>query len=94
MFTQHHSDTRRGPLRPFLAAAVLVACAGLAACTAAQPPTSAGTAPAADVQPVPDGDLAAGTYVYSDFTVPLEITVPAGWEYSAEGAFSPRATPS
>jgi hypothetical protein len=57
---------------------------GLSACTAAQSPTSAGTAPAAEVLPLPDGDLAAGTYRYPGFTVPVQITVPAGWAYSAD----------
>jgi hypothetical protein len=58
---------------------------GLSGCTAAQSPTSAGTAPAAEVLPLVDGNLSAGTYLASVFTVPFEITVPAGWHYSPDG---------
>ncbi len=44
------------------------------------PSASFPTTEASTVPPLPDsGDIDAGTYLVSDFTVPFEITVPAGW---------------
>ena len=62
-------------------AVALLACVGLAACTAAEPPSPASTAEADTVAPFPEsGDLDAGTYLVTGYPVPFEITVPDGWE--------------
>ena len=61
-------------------AAALLACIGLAACTSAETPSPAAVADANSVAPMPEnGDLEAGTYVITSFTVPFEVTVPDGW---------------
>ncbi|MFY9636128.1 MAG: hypothetical protein WAL27_15510, partial [Cellulosimicrobium cellulans] len=47
---------------------------------ASRPSASFPTAEASDILSLPDsGDIAAGTYLVTDFTVPFEITVPDGW---------------
>jgi hypothetical protein len=75
-------------------AVALVACVGLAACTAAEPPSSASTAKAATVAPLPDnGDLDAGTYRVTGYPVPFEITVPDGWS-STDGAALQKSEPN
>ena len=59
--------------------AAFLLCTGLVACTAAQPPTAAPTEQT-ESRPLPlNGDLEAGTYVVTGFTVPFEVTVPDGW---------------
>lgn len=59
---------------------VILACAGLSACTGAEAPSPASTTDARTVAPLPgSGDIDAGTYVVTGFTVPFEVTVPDGW---------------
>lgn len=68
--------------RPRKAGAViaLLACLGLAACTPADATSATPTAEPAEVTPLPaNGELAAGTYLVTGFTVLFEITVPDGW---------------
>ena len=61
-------------------ALALLACVGLAACTSAETPPAASTAAASAVTPMPhNGDLDAGTYLVSGFTIPFQVTVPDGW---------------
>ena len=61
-------------------AAALLACFGLAACTATEPPSPASTAEADTIAPFPErGVIDAGTYLVTGYPVPLEITVPDGW---------------
>jgi len=61
-------------------AVALLACVGLAACTAAEPPSPASTTEADTVAPFPEsGFLDAGTYLVTSYPVPFEITVPDGW---------------
>jgi hypothetical protein len=75
---QHHSRLKGASRLVGLVAALLV-WTSLVACTAAGPPTAAPTAQT-ESTPLPlDGDLDAGTYVVTGFTVPFEVTVPAGW---------------
>ena len=80
---QHSNARLAGPWRQLGLAAAILMCAGLGACTAAQPPTSAATAPAEDAVPLPsqDADLDAGTYLFNGYTIPFEFTVPDGWTY-------------
>lgn len=62
-------------------AVALLACVGLAACTATEPPSPASTAEADTIAPFPEsGDIDAGTYLVTGFPVPFKITVPDGWE--------------
>lgn len=62
-------------------AVALLACVGLAACTAAEPPSPASTAEADTIAPFPEsGDIDAGKYLVTGYPVPFEITVPDGWE--------------
>ncbi|ALV43763.1 hypothetical protein AU252_05090 [Pseudarthrobacter sulfonivorans] len=59
----------------------LLACFGLAACTATEPPSPASTAEANTIAPFPEsGVIDAGTYLVTGYPVPFEITVPEGWE--------------
>ena len=61
-------------------AVALLACVGLAACTATEPPFPASTTGADTVAPFPEsGFLDAGTYLVTSYPVPFEITVPDGW---------------
>lgn len=61
-------------------ALALLACVGLAACTSAEAQPPASTAETSTVAVMPEnGDLDAGTYLATGFTVPFEITVPDGW---------------
>ena len=67
-------------------AVALLACVGLAACTGAETPPPHRRGEPRTVAPLPDsGDLDAGTYLVTGFTVPFEVTVPAGWE-TGDGA--------
>jgi hypothetical protein len=79
---QPHTRLARRWRHASLAGAILM-CAGLCACTAAQQPMAAPTAPAVTAVPLPsqDADLEAGTYLLDRFAVPLEVTVPDGWSY-------------
>jgi hypothetical protein len=62
-------------------AVALLACVGLAACTAAEAPAPASTTEAHTVAPFPEyGFIDPGTYRVTGFPVPFEITVPNGWE--------------
>jgi hypothetical protein len=62
-------------------AVALLACVGLAACTATEPPSPASTAEADTIAPFPEsGWIDAGTYLVTGYPVPFEITVPDGWE--------------
>ena len=59
----------------------MLACVGLVACTATEPPSPTSTAEADAVAPFPEsGELDAGTYLVTGYPVPFEITVPDGWE--------------
>ena len=70
-------------------AVALLACVGLAACTAAETPSPASTAEAVTVSSLPEsGELDPGTYLVTGFTVPFEITVPDGWESGTAGSCS------
>ncbi len=61
-------------------AAALLACVGLAACTATEQPSPASTTDADTITPFPQsGVIDAGTYLVSGYPVPFEITVPDGW---------------
>ena len=63
------------------AAVALLACVGLAACTATEPPSPASTAETDTIAPFPEsGVIDAGTYLVTGYPVPFEITVPDGWE--------------
>ena len=63
------------------AAVALLACVGLAACTATEPPSPASTVEAVTIAPFPEsGVIDAGTYLVTGYSVPFEITVPDGWE--------------
>lgn len=76
------SRADRAPLSQQVALAIaLLACAGLAACTATTEPPPASTAEADTVAPFPNrGDIDAGTYLVTGYPVPFEIIVPEGWE--------------
>jgi hypothetical protein len=80
---QHSNARLAGPWRQLGLAAAILTCAGLGACTTAQPPTSAATAPAEDATRLPslDADLDAGTYIFNGYTIPFTFTVPDGWTY-------------
>jgi hypothetical protein len=79
--TRRFGATRAGRLRQVGVAGALLACFSLSACTGPEttlPP--APTTAAETVRPLPeDGDLDAGTYRVTSFTVPFEVTVPDGW---------------
>ena len=67
-------------------AVALLACVGLAACTAAETPSPASTTEADTIAPFPaSGVLDAGTYLVTRYPVPFEITVPDGWESRRRG---------
>ena len=75
-------------------AVALLACFGLAACTAAEPPSPASTTEADTVAPFPEsGFLDAGTYLVTSYPVPFEITVPDGWS-TLDGASVNKANPN
>ena len=80
--SNRRSRTTDGARSQQVAAAVaLLSCIGLAACTASETPFPASTAEGRTVAPFPEnGDLDAGTYLVSGYTVPFEVTVPDGWE--------------
>ena len=85
MSTQRrHFDARlAGAWRKLGFAAAILTCAGLGACTTAQPPTTAATASAEAATPLPahDADLEAGTYIFTGYPIPFTFTVPDGWTY-------------
>ncbi|WP_456824539.1 hypothetical protein [Cellulomonas sp. P5_E12] len=59
----------------------LLACFGLAACTATEPPSPASTAEVDTIAPFPQsGFIDPGTYLVTGYPVPFEITVSDGWE--------------
>ena len=60
-------------------AVAVLACVGLAACTATEPPSPASTTEADTVAPFPESGALAGTYLVTGYPVPFEITVPDGW---------------
>jgi hypothetical protein len=62
------------------AVVALLTCVGLVACTGAETPSLTSSVEAGAVSPLPNnGDLDAGTYLATGFTVPFEVTVPDGW---------------
>jgi hypothetical protein len=68
-------------------AVAFLACFGLAACTAAEPPSPGSTAEADTIAPFPQsGHIDPGTYLVTGYPVPFEITVPDGWESFDGGA--------
>ncbi len=85
MPTRPQPDARHGgTLRQLSLVVALLLCAPLAACTAAGPPAAGPPAAGPTAQPAStplplNGDLDAGTYVVTGFTVPFEVTVPEGW---------------
>jgi hypothetical protein len=99
MWTTHRRSSTTHSVRSQQLGVVfaLLACAGLAACTATEPPSPAPSADAntADtVSPLPEsGDLDPGTYRVTGFTVPFEVTVPEGWETDGGWAVTKEANP-
>ena len=68
-----------------LVAIALLACFGLSGCTPTETPSPPPTSEASDIPSLPEsGDIDAGTYLVTRFTVPFEITVPDGWS-TADG---------
>ncbi|MET0844299.1 MAG: hypothetical protein ABWY23_10625 [Mycetocola sp.] len=68
-------------------AVALLACFGLTACTATEPPSPASTAEADTIAPFPQsGAIDPGTYLVTGYPVPFEITVPDGWQSFDEGS--------
>jgi hypothetical protein len=66
-----------------LVAIALLACFGLSGCTPTETPSPPPTSEASDIPSLPEsGDIDAGTYLFTGFTVPFEITVPDGWSTS------------
>ncbi|MGC5172522.1 hypothetical protein ACPW96_01365 [Micromonospora sp. DT81.3] len=62
-------------------AVALLACSGLAACTALEAPSQASTAEADTIAPFPEsGKIDAGTYLVTGHPVPFKITISDGWE--------------
>ena len=83
MFTSYGCTRSARTLRSRQAgvAVALLACIGLAACTAAESPTPDSTADDVSAKSLPQsGELDPGTYLVNGFTMPFEITVPQGWE--------------
>jgi len=83
MFTSYGCTPSARTLRSRQAgvAVALLACIGLAACTAAESPTPDSTADDVSAKSLPQsGELDPGTYLVNGFTMPFEITVPQGWE--------------
>ncbi|WP_457962672.1 hypothetical protein M1E17_14225 [Arthrobacter sp. D1-29] len=59
----------------------MLACFGLSGCTPTETPSPPPTSEASDIPPFPEsGDIDAGAYLVTGYTVPFEITVPDGWE--------------
>jgi hypothetical protein len=82
MWTSTRPTGAAHPTRSWGVAVALLACFGLAACTATEPPSPAPTAEADTIAPFPDppgGVLDAGTYLVTLYPVPFEVTVPDGW---------------
>ena len=72
--------THGGRSRPIGVAVAMLACSGLSACTATEPPSPASTTEADTIAPFPEsGVIDAGTYLVTGYPVPFEITVPDGW---------------
>ena len=57
----------------------MVAGVGLSACTAGETPFPVSTTGAVTAPLPENGDIDAGTYIATGFTVPFEVTVPDGW---------------
>ena len=80
MWTSIRSRALPGARSHVAIAVALLACVGLAACTANEPPSPASTTEADTIAPFPEsGVLDAGTYLVTGYPVPFEITVPDGW---------------
>ncbi|WP_233199588.1 hypothetical protein [Cryobacterium sp. N22] len=81
----------RSPLAGLVIA--LLACVGLSACTTTdESPPPAPTAEADTAAPLPEGgDIGAGTYLVTGFTVPFEVTVPEGWQSFGWGVLKEQA---
>jgi hypothetical protein len=78
--TRRNRADHAAPSRGVGVAVALLACLGLAACTATESPSAAPTAEADTVRPFPEsGVLDAGTYLVTGYPVPFEMTVPDGW---------------
>lgn len=74
------SRAPRGTPSGVVVAVALLACVGLAACTEVNPSNPFPTADADRVAAFPQsGELDAGRYVVTTYTVPFEITIPNGW---------------
>jgi hypothetical protein len=72
--------THGGRSHPIGVAVAMLACSGLSACTATEPPSPASTTEADTIAPFPEsGVIDAGTYLVTGYPVPFEITVPDGW---------------
>jgi hypothetical protein len=72
--------THGGRSHPIGVAVAVLACLGLSGCTATEGPSPASTTGARTVAPFPEsGDIDAGTYLVTGYTVPFEITIPDGW---------------
>ena len=61
------------------AVVALLACVGLSACTAGETSFPVSTTDAVTASLPENGDIDAGTYIATGFTVPFEVTVPDGW---------------
>src|SRR4029079_1942795 len=85
MWTNRRSRTTHGGRWHVAFAVALLASMSLAACAAAETRSPASTPETEAVAPLPEpapdevSELDAGTYLVNGFTVPFEITVPAGW---------------
>ena len=80
MWTSIRSRAIPGARSRVAVAVAVLACLGLAACTATEPPSPASTAEADTIAPFPEsGVIDAGTYLVTGYPVPFEITVPDGW---------------
>jgi hypothetical protein len=72
-----HTTRSRGPGL----VVALLACFGLASCTATEASAPASTAEAGTIAPFPQsGAIDAGTYLVTGYSVPFEITITDGWE--------------
>ena len=87
MWKSRFSRATHGERSQVAVTVAVLACVGLAACTAAEAPSPASTIEAEAVAPLPEPpaggdpeDIDAGTYVVTGFTVPFQITVPEGWK--------------
>ena len=85
MWANRRSRATHGGRSHVAFAVTLLACISLAACTDAGTGAPASTPKTEAVAPLPEPspdeilEIDAGTYLVNGFTVPFEITVPAGW---------------